>query len=209
MRNNKSLPLIVASLLLAMSLSACNFELSLNGDGSSSYFNNDASYSYYYYNLGIYDSIPIMIAMLSILDAYIARSQDVDNGLTANFYKKCKAIHWSGSWQFSLAPWKLDDVFEDATNNVYSVYGDCSASTAANWIHNQDLPVLILYTDLQHYIVAYGYGGISDTYGGDISKSNLYFLVTDNGYEIKHNGYKPFWRHYKVCEYYHRIKQNN
>lgn len=36
MRNNKSLPLIVASLLLAMSLSACNFELSLNGDGGSS-----------------------------------------------------------------------------------------------------------------------------------------------------------------------------
>ena len=36
MRNNKSLPLIVASLLLAMSLSACNFELRLNGDGSSS-----------------------------------------------------------------------------------------------------------------------------------------------------------------------------
>jgi len=183
--------------------------LPLNGDGDRTYFEDGTSNSFYYYNLGIYDSIPVILALPNVLNAYIARSQDVDNGLTAKFYQKCTAIHCSGSWQFALAPWKLDDVFEDATNNVYSVYGDCTALTAADWIKNTDLPFLLLETDLSHYMTVFGYGGTSDTYGGDISRSNLYFLVTDNGYEIKHNGYKPFWRHYKVCEYYHRIKQNN
>ena len=59
-----------------------------------------------------------------------------------------------------------------------------------------------------HYIVAYGCGGISDTWGGDISQKNLYFLVTDNGTLIIDYNYDPFWRRNIWGEAYYRIKHN-
>ena len=113
----------------------------------------------------------------------------------------------SNVWQFLVLPWYLDNAFSSATNNIYSIARDCSALTAANHIHTNDLPVILLQSNLQHYLVAYGYGGVV-TPGEDIERKNLYFLVMDNGYTISDHYYKPYWRAYKSCEYYHRVMRN-
>ncbi len=181
--------------------------LPLHGYGSRSYFSDGLEHGFYYYGLDTLDNYPSFFYFW-VKNMYINQSQDVDNGLTANFYERSLAVKSGGVWQFALAPCSLDNALEDATNGELSVYSDCDAITAAGWIHDYNLPVLILYTDLSHYIVAYGYGAITDTYNGDISRKNLYFLVTDNGYEIRNTDYKPHWRHYKACEYYHRVYRN-
>ena len=182
--------------------------LPIHGDYSRLYFGRNGDNSYYYYRLDSLNIYPDPWAGY-VKSRYIERSQDVDYGLTANFYQSAICVKTGNYWSFALAPCRLSNALGIATNNRFGVCDDCSALTAADWINYYNLPVLILYTNLRHYIVAYGYGGISDTYGGPISRSNLYFLVTDNGHATEANGYKPFWRHYKICEYYHRVKNNN
>ena len=67
---------------------------------------------------------------------------------------------------------------------------------------------MLLMSSLDHYLVAYGYGGVSKTMGGDICRKDIYFLVIDNGYTISKNYYKPYWRRYQKYEYYHCIYLN-
>ena len=110
-----------------------------------------------------------------------------------------------------MLPCKLNSAFAEATDSIFGVSRDKTATFAANWIYNYNLPVILLARELDHYLVAYGYGGISDTYGGDISRTNLFFLVTDNGYTINDGGrdYKPYWRAYRALEYYHCVEYIN
>ena len=105
-------------------------------------------------------------------------------------------------------PSRLDNALEEATQGLYTVSWDKTARYTAKWIQYHDLPVLILNTGLSHYVVAYGYGAIANNNDIDnIKRSNLYFLVTDNGYTISDYHYKPYWRGYKCCEYYHCVER--
>ena len=103
---------------------------------------------------------------------------------------------------------QLNNAFKAATSDEYGVQFLTTALNAKDWIYTHDLPVIIHVQGLAHYVVAYGFGGISDTYGGNILRKNLYFLVTDNGYEVQDHKNQPYWRRYKHCEYYYAIKSN-
>lgn len=182
--------------------------LPIHGDYNYPYWKTTTDYSYYYYDLSDLETLSL-IKYSQVKQAYMKRSMEVDNGLTANFYEKCMTIKWQGSWEFPLLPCHLNGTFKHATEGVYGVSGDKTAKYAADWIHDHNLPVMLLQSDLSHYLVAYGYGGISSTPGGDIKKKNLYFLVTDNGYTIRGNYYKPYWRAYHKCEYYHCVQRTD
>ena len=189
--------------------------LPLCGDPNSTYFINSLTYisgeynsygTYYYY---LYDLDTLCWTNYNYVNSqYVLRSDEVDNGLTAVFFKNCLSVKYAGTWQFFMLPCKLDASLKSATNKEFGVYGDCSALTAADWIHVHNLPVLLLAQELDHYLAAYGYGGTSDTPGGNISRWNLYFLVTDNGYTIDDHAYMPYWRKYRTLEYYHRVYFN-
>lgn len=182
--------------------------LPIHGDQSGILnFYNGYNSSYYYYNLQSLESL-CWAKFSTVKQAYIDRSIDVDNGLTGVFYKKSIPIKWNGSWEFALFPWDLDGLLKDVTNGYFGVTCDKTALYAADWIHERNLPVMLLMSSLDHYLVAYGYGGVSKTKGGDISRKDLYFLVTDNGYTIKEHYYKPYWRRYQKYEYYHCIYLN-
>ena len=181
--------------------------LPLHGDGTQLYFNDNLpNHSYYYYQLQNLKSLGCSDRDY-VKSAYVHRSADVDNGLTANFYEYCYPVKVFGDWEFILLPWDLDNAFLDATNNIYTVACDCSAITAANHIQSNNLPVMLLQSNLQHYLIAYGYGGIIVP-GQDIERKNLYFLIMDNGYTISHNNYKPYWRAYQKQEFYYRVLHN-
>ena len=112
-------------------------------------------------------------------------------------------------WYFALIVTLLDDALNAATDDAFGVKDACGPLAAADWIDIHNLPVLINMDDFySHYLVAYGYGGISDTWGGNISQKNLYFLITDNGHLIGYNNYDPYWRRNIWGEAYYRIKHN-
>lgn len=181
--------------------------LPVHGDGTTTYFNdNNANYGYYQYRLDTLDSWSCT-EWMSVKVLYMYQSSNVDNGLTANFYNYCIPAKDSDRWQFFMAPWNLGSALSDATDGIFTVLCDCDALDAADWIYLCNLPVLIVERGLEHYIVAYGYGGISDQ-GEPIPRKNLYFLIMDNGYEIRGFGYKPFWRAYQTGEFYHRVVQS-
>ncbi len=183
--------------------------LPIHGDSRDTYFRTYTQYSNYCYGLNNLDSL-CWTNYCFVKQAYMERSIDVDNGLTAIFFDRCIAVK-QNSWQFLMLPCKLNSAFIEATDSIFGVSGDNTASFAANWIHDYNLPVILLVRELDHYLVAYGYGGISDTYGGDISRTNLFFLVTDNGYTINDGDrhYKPYWREYRTREYYHCVEHIN
>lgn len=180
--------------------------LPIHGDPSSTYFEALTTCSYFHYDLDTLDNLP-WNNYSQVKTTFIDRSNDVDYGLAANFFTPGFAVKWNGSWEFALAPCHLNNAFKTATDDAFGVQFLTTSLVAADWIETNNLPVLIHADICAHYVVAYGYGGISETYGGDIQRKNLYFLVTDNGHEIKSNHYKPFWRRYKPCEYYYGINR--
>jgi len=181
--------------------------LPLHGDQTNYHFCTVNQYSYYDFRLDNLDNLH-WIYFNDVMQTYLDTSLVVDNGLTFNFYRQSIPVKWQGSWEFAMLPCRLSWAFTDATNNVYTVSDDRTATQAAESIQH-DLPVMLLFTSLDHYLVAYGYGGISSTAGGPIKKKDLYFLVTDNGYKIGNNSYKPYWRGYEMCEYYYCIERRN
>ena len=180
--------------------------LPIHGDPSSTYFEALTTCSYFHYDLDTLDNLP-WYNYSQVKTTFIDRSNDVDYGLAANFFTPGFAVKWNGSWEFALAPCHLNNAFKTATDDAFGVQFLTTSLVAADWIETNNLPVLIHADICAHYVVAYGYGGISETYGGNIQRKNLYFLVTDNGYEIESNHYKPFWRRYKPCEYYYGINR--
>ena len=184
--------------------------LPIHGDPYSTYFQetNYGNNSVYEYELDSLDTwSELMYAQVK--NAYINRSQIADNGLAANFLEKCFAVKYQGEWNFALIVTLLDDALNAATDDAFGVKDACGPLAAADWIDIHNLPVLINMDNFySHYLVAYGYGGISDTWGGNISQKNLYFLITDNGFLIKHNYYDPYWRRNIMGEAYYRIKHN-
>jgi hypothetical protein len=149
------------------------------------------------------------ICFVEAKSRYIERSYEIDNGLTAIFYNLSIPIKTKGVWQFMLLPSLLNNAFRDATEDVFGVSADKDALYTADWILNYNLPTLILVRDLSHYLVAYGFGGTTNEWGGEIERENLYFLVTDNSHETGNYNYKPFWRRYQKLEYYHCVEWNN
>lgn len=182
--------------------------LPIHGDSPRLYFavSNYYGVSYYCYRLEYLDNWSAD-SYIAVREEYIQRSMDVDNGLTSNFYTHCHFVKTLDGWQSFILPYRLGTTFSNATNNVYTVVEYASALTAAENIYYNNLPVLILWTGLEHYLIAYGYGGIT-TSGHNIEKKNLYFLITDNGYKISDNDYRPYWRAYRPCEYYHCVIHN-
>lgn len=169
----------------------------------------------FYSNAMSYDSNPAGVDTLDGIcfveakSRYIERSYEIDNGLTAIFYNLSIPIKTKGVWQFMLLPSLLNNAFRDATEDVFGVSADKDAQYAADWILNYNLPTLILERDLSHYLVAYGFGGTTNEWGGEIERENLYFLVTDNSHETGNYNYKPFWRRYQKLEYYHCVEWIN
>ena len=167
--------------------------------------------SYYDFNLNYLSNWPAG-EYLDVRQEYINRSMQADNGLTENFFNHCHFFKkTNGNWGGFMLPVRLGTTFYEATNHAYTVGFDCSALTASEHIYNNDLPVVLLvYTDIfwDHYLIAYGYGGIT-TSGHNVERKNLYFLIMDNGYTISKHHYKPYWRAYKSCEYYHQVMRNS
>ena len=76
----------------------------------------------------------------------------------------------------------LKSIEFDAIKNASgtSLYGDCTALVAADWIGYHNLPTIILTRELDHYIVAYGYGGISNEQGGEIERKKQCYMRYKN-----------------------------
>lgn len=164
--------------------------------------------SYYDYNLNYLSNWPAW-DYLDVRQEYINRSMQADNGLTENFFNHCHFFKkTNGNWGGFMLPVRLRTTFYEATNHAYTVGSDCSALTAVDNIYHNNLPVLILWTGLEHFLIAYGYGGIT-TSSYNVERKNLYFLIMDNGYKISNNYYKPYWRAYQPCEYYYCVMQNS
>ena len=184
--------------------------LPIHGDSPRPYFGvNNYGISLYYYGLGYVENW-CSTSYNAVRDEYIQRSLEVDNGLTAKFYEQSHFVMTCSGWQSYILPWRLGNAFSAATNNVYTVAGDCSATTAADNIYHNNLPVLLLVATgcfWDHYLIAYGYGGIT-TSGHNVERKNLYFLIMDNGHTISKHHYKPYWRAYKSCEFYYRVMRN-
>ena len=143
----------------------------------------------------------------AVRQIYMDSSIYVDNKLTGHFYDECYCAKLGSTWYVGLWPLHLDPALKSVTNNSYGVSGEQTALYTAEWIYNRNLPAMLLFTDLSHYLVAYGYGyTYNDANNPEISRSRLYFLVTDDGYKISEHAYKPYWRKYKKCEYYHCVK---
>lgn len=181
--------------------------LPLHGDQTNYHFRTVNQHSFYDFRLDNLDNLH-WIYFNDVMHTYLDTSLVVDYGLTFNFFRNCIPVKWQGSWEFALLPCRLSWAFAAATNNAYTISNDVTATQATEYIQH-DLPVMLLFTNWEHYLVAYGYGGISSTAGGPIKKKNLYFLVTDNGYKIGNNSYKPYWRGYEMCEYYYCIVNQN
>ncbi len=180
--------------------------LPIHGDSSGPHFwATNYGTSLYFFGLGVLNNMHGLTCN-EVRERYVSMSSEVDNGLTAVFFHRCLFMWLLGSWQGAMPSCNLAEAFSAATNDVYTVAGDCSALTAADNIYN-NLPVLIIRTGRDHYLIAYGYGGIT-TSGYNVERKNLYFLIMDNGYTISNNNYKPYWRAYRPCEYYHRIMHN-
>lgn len=180
--------------------------LPIHGDGSQNYFNDLSYVGYYDFSLENLDQLCWTQGQL-VKNEYVQRSELVDNGLTGVSYSYCFPVKVSGEWQFIMFPWHLDDAFSEVTNGDFTVAGDCTALVAASHIQSNNLPVMLLQSNLKHYLVAYGFGGII-TPGNDIERKDLYFLIMDNGTEISKHYYKPYWRAYHKHDYYHRVMHN-
>lgn len=185
--------------------------LPIHGDNAigNTHFITYSDYSSYNFQINQNDLQQIPnYGFLDVVNTYVDSSRHMDNGLTAIFYSRCLYAKFD-CWYAALLPCSLNTSFKNATNNHYGVSCDQTAIYAAEWIHTHNLPFMLLFTSLTHYLVAYGAGyTYNDPYNPTINRNRLYFLVTDNGYKISDNSYKPYWRKYKKCEYYYCIEHN-
>jgi hypothetical protein len=131
------------------------------------------------------------------------KSDPMDSGL---YYDLCdyEWYYWFGNafgsvipslrWGATL-PWNLVGVFENVTNNEYSV--TYLPVGAISHIREKKLPVVVLTSNFSHYLCAYGVREkIWDwsLFGIKFQTTTQSWLkVIDNGTEIGKHNYLPYW----------------